>query len=233
MRATPLFFALLICLTPLGNAAAQTTPDARPGVAVFPFTNGGSYGPNRENLESLEVGMQQMLLTELAQNPALRIVERTALKALLDEQNLVEAGRVDPATAAQVGKLVGARYVVTGSFVDLYGNFRLDGRVVDVQTGEVMRTAQAQDKTAKMYDLIVSLSGKITDGLNLPALAPAAREARVARVIPPEAITLYSRAQVYQDGGQKDRAIELYRRISQDFPQMTEAKEALQQLTQG
>jgi hypothetical protein len=52
----------------------------------------------------------------------------------------------------------------------------------------------------------------------------------VARVIPPEAITLYSRAQVYEDGGQKDRAIELYRRISQDFPQMTEAKEALQQL---
>jgi TolB-like protein len=233
MRPTPFFLAVLFCLAPLGQAAAQdapNTPDARPGIAVFPFTNGGSYGPNRENLESLEVGMQQMLLTELAQNPALRIVERTAVKALLDEQNLAEAGRVDPATAAQVGKLVGARYVVTGSFVDLYGNFRLDGRVVDVQTGEVMRTAQAQDRTAKMYDIIVNLSGKITDGLSLPALAPAAREARVARVIPPEAITLYSRAQVYEDGGQKDRAIELYRRISQDFPQMTEAKEALQQL---
>lgn len=232
MRAT-LLLAALFCLAPLGHAAAQNATDSRPGLAVFPFTNGGSYGPNHEDLQSLEVGMQQMLLTELAQNPALRIVERSSLKALLDEQNLVGAGRVDPATAAQIGKLVGARYVVTGSFVDLYGNFRLDGRVVDVQTGEVMKTAQVQDKTAKMYDLIVGLGEKITDGLKLPPLPAAARQAREARAIPPEAITLYSRAQVYQDGGQKDRAIELYRRITKDFPQMTEAREALQQLTQG
>jgi curli biogenesis system outer membrane secretion channel CsgG len=233
MRATRLLLATLLCLAPLGRAAAQSTPDDRPGLAVFPFTNGGSYGPNHEDLQSLEVGMQQMLLTELAQNPALRIVERSSLKALLDEQNLVGAGRVDPATAAQIGKLVGARYVVTGSFVDLYGNFRLDGRVVDVQTGEVLKTAQVQDKTAKMYDLIVGLGEKITDGLKLPPLPVAARQAREARAIPPEAITLYSRAQVYQDGGQKDRAIELYRRITHDFPQMTEAREALQQLTQS
>jgi curli biogenesis system outer membrane secretion channel CsgG len=233
MRATFLVLAALVCLAPVGSATAQGTTDARPGLAVFPFTNGGSYGPNHEDLQSLEVGMQQMLLTELAQNPALRIVERSLLKALLDEQNLVGAGRVDPATAAQIGKLVGARYVVTGSFVDLYGNFRLDGRVVDVQTGEVLKTAQVQDKTAKMYDLIVGLGEKITDGLKLPPLPAAARQAREARAIPPEAITLYSRAQVYQDGGQKDRAIELYRRITHDFPQMTEAREALQQLTQG
>jgi curli biogenesis system outer membrane secretion channel CsgG len=233
MRATRLLLATLLCLAPLGRATAQSTPDTRPGLAVFPFTNGGSYGPNHEDLQSLEVGMQQMLLTELAQNPALRIVERSSLKALLDEQNLVGAGRVDPATAAQIGKLVGARYVVTGSFVDLYGNFRLDGRVVDVQTGEVVKTAQVQDKTAKMYDIIVGLGEKITDGLKLPPLPVAARQARAARAIPPEAITLYSRAQVYQDGGQKDRAIELYRRITHDFPQMTEASEALQQLTQG
>jgi curli biogenesis system outer membrane secretion channel CsgG len=233
MRATRLLLATLLCLAPLGRAVAQSTPDDRPGLAVFPFTNGGSYGPNHEDLQSLEVGMQQMLLTELAQNPALRIVERSSLKALLDEQNLVGAGRVDPATAAQIGKLVGARYVVTGSFVDLYGNFRLDGRVVDVQTGEVLKTAQVQDKTAKMYDLIVGLGEKITDGLKLPPLPVAARQAREARAIPPEAITLYSRAQVYQDGGQKDRAIELYRRIAKDFPQMTEAREALQQLTQS
>ncbi|HET8654024.1 MAG TPA: CsgG/HfaB family protein [Longimicrobiaceae bacterium] len=233
MRATRLLLAALFCLAPLGRAAAQAAPDTRPGIAVFPFTNGGSYGPNHQDLTPLEVGMQQMLLTELAQNNALRIVERSSLKALLDEQNLVEAGRVDPSTAAKIGKLVGARYVVTGSFVDLYGNFRLDGRVVDVQTGEVLRTAQVQAKDDKMYDLIVQLSGKITDGLDLPPLDPAVRQARAERQIPPEAITLYSRAQVYQDGGQKERAIELYRRIAHDFPQMTEAREALQQLTQS
>src|SRR5690606_12043859 len=48
--------------------------DRRPGIAVLPFENGGVIGPDKEDFEPLTVGIQQMLLTELAQNPAVRIV---------------------------------------------------------------------------------------------------------------------------------------------------------------
>lgn len=219
----------LALLWPL--VAAAQTPDRRPGIAVFPFTDGGSYGPNKEDLSPLEVGLQQMLLTELAQNTNLRVVERSTLKRILNEQDLAASGRVDANTAAKVGKLVGARYAVTGVFVDLFGKFRLDGRIVDVQTGEILKTAEETDKAENLYAMLVKLSGDITKDVNLPPLPEAERKARESRAIPPEAITLYSRAQVYQDGGQKDKAVELYRRIVQKFPQMTEAKEALQQLT--
>ncbi len=212
-------------------AASAQSPDRRPGIAVFPFTNGGSYGPNKEDLSPLEVGLQQMLLTELAQNTNLRVVERSTLKQILDEQNLAASGRVDAATAAKVGKLVGARYAVTGVFVDLFGKFRLDGRVVDVETGEILKSAQETDKTEALYGMLVKLAGDVTKDVKLPPLPEAERKARESRAIPAEAITLYSRAQVYQDGGQKDKAVELYRRIVERFPQMTEAREALQQLT--
>ena len=43
-------------------------------------------------------------------------------------------------------------------------------------------------------------------------------------------VTMFSRAQVYQDGGHRDRAIELYERITQRFPEMTQAQQALKQL---
>lgn len=209
----------------------STGPDRRPGIAVFRFTNGGSFGKDREDLAPLEVGIQQMLLTELAQNTALRVVDRSALNQILEEQNLATSGRVDAATAARVGKLVGARYAVTGVFIDLDNHFRLDGRVVDVETGEVLKTQEVDAKRDDLYSLLVQLASRITKGVNLPPLPVAVQKSRESRAIPAEAVTLYSRAQVYQDAGRTQQAIELYRMIAQKFPQMTEAQQALHQLS--
>ncbi len=222
--------ALLLPRPGVAQDDTKKAPDRRPGIAVFPFTNGGSFGASKEDLSPLEVGIQQMVLTELAQNSALRIVDRSALKQILDEQNLVGAGRVDAATAVRVGKLVGARYAVTGVFIDLNGNFRLDGRVVDVETGEVLKSEEVHAKKDDLYGLLVQLAGKITKDTHLPPLPAEVQEQRSSRAIPAEAVTLYSRAQVYQDAGRTDKAVELYRMIAQKFPQMTEATEALHQL---
>jgi TolB-like protein len=233
MRAKVFFSALLaFSLMPVAAVVAQDA-DSRPGLAVFPFTNGGSFGPEKEDLAALEVGIQQMLLTELAQNPALRVVERSQLRAILEEQDLVRTGNVDPSTAARIGRLVGARYVVTGAFMDVYGAFRLDGRIVDVETGEILKTEEVRDRKQNIYQMLVDLATRITEGVSLPPLQVAMVEQRRARAIPPEAVTLFSRAQVFQDGGRHEQAIELYRQISQRFPEMTEAREALRQLTEG
>ncbi len=212
------------------QAGGQQGFDDRPAIAVFPFANGGSYGQDAENFEALEIGVQQMLLTELAQNSSLRIVERSLIRDILAEQDLVTSGRVDPQTAASVGRLVGARYIVTGQFTDLYGDFRMDGRIINVETGEIIRTEQVRAQRERLYDLLVDLAGRMTAGVNLPPLPANVRAARLDREIPAEAVTLYSRAQVYQDAGRTDRAIELYRSIADQFPEMTEAREALRQL---
>jgi TolB-like protein len=230
MRRIALLTLLAVLAAGAPRAAAQEQPDSRPGIAVLPFTNGGSYGPDKEDIAPLEVGVQQMLLTELAQNPQLRIVERSRIREILEEQGLATNGQVDPRTAAQVGKLVGARYVITGAFMDLFGNFRLDGRIVDVETGEIIKTQQVNARRQNLYGLMVQLASKITEGVNLPPLPAQVAQARMQRQIPPEAVTLYSRAQVYEDSGHPERAIELYRQIAQRFPEMTEAKEALKQL---
>ncbi len=77
-------------------SAQNQEPDTRPGVAVLRFESGGSLGPEPEDLGALEVGIQHMLLTELSQNPELRIVERSRMNAILSEQELGVSGRVEP-----------------------------------------------------------------------------------------------------------------------------------------
>jgi hypothetical protein len=75
------------------------------------------------------------------------------------------------------------------------------------------------------------MAGRVVEGVSLPPLEVATVAQRRARAIPAEAVTLFSRAQVYEDGGRHEQAIELYRQIAQRFPEMSEAREALRQLT--
>jgi TolB-like protein len=201
--------------------------DTRPGIAVFAFSNGGSYGQQKEDYDALERGMAGMLISELGANPALRVVERENIQRLVDEQNLGASGRVDDQTAAKIGKLVGARYAVMGSFIDLYGDFRVDVRVVNVETSEIIKTEKLTMQREHLFDLVRSLATALNKDLNLPALPRQVSEQRMSRQVPTEALTYYSRALLYHDRGQKQKAIEMYQQALSVFPTYTEAREGL------
>jgi TolB-like protein len=230
IRAVTLWLGIGI-LAAAHSAVAQT-PDTRPGIAVMPFTNGGSIGPNREDLAAWEVGLQQQMITELSYNPALRLVERSRLREILQESERTRSGQVNPQTAAQIGRLVGARYMILPAFMDNAGTMWMSARIVNVETGETLpRAEQVRGRRDNVYDLVVDLSAQITRSARLPAIASNVQAERKRRALPSEALTLYSKALALQDDGETEEAIELYRMISQQFPQMTEAREALRQLT--
>ncbi len=209
---------------------ARAQQDTRPGVAVLAFENGGSYGLNKEDYDALQRGMAGMMISELAANAGWRVVERAQVQKLLDEQNLGTSGRVDAQTAAKIGKLVGAKYVVTGSFIDLSGDFRLDVRIVNGETSEIVKTESDHMQREHLFDLIRNVAQKLMKDVNLPALAKNVSDQRMSRQVPTEALTFYSRALLYQDRGQPDKAKEMYQRAVAVFPEYTEAKEGLQRL---
>jgi TolB-like protein len=216
----------------VGLSLPVTGQDNRPGIMVLPFVNGGSYGADAEIFDALQVGMQQMLMTELAQNPNARVVDRAIIRNILEEQDLAGSGRVDAETAARIGRLVGARYVVAGGFIDFYGDMRIDARITVVETSEIISTAKVEDKRSELYRLVVDLAGRVMQDAQLPPLTGQVRQAREQREIPTEAVTLYSRALYYEEHGRRDRAIELLSRVETQWPEMTEARETLRQLRQ-
>ncbi|HUK22104.1 MAG TPA: CsgG/HfaB family protein [Gemmatimonadales bacterium] len=215
-----------------GGLAAQNRggPDTRPGIAVMPFDNGGSYGQGKEDFDALQKGIAGMLISELALNPSARVVEREDIQKLLDEQNLGQTGRVDPQTAAKVGKLVGARYVVLGTFIDFYGDFRVDARLVNVETSEIVRVETDRAQRDRLYDVIKTIATQLMKDANLPPVVRPASDQRMSRQVPTEAFTFYSRALLYQDRGERDKAVEMYQRAIAVFPEYTEASEGLKRL---
>jgi len=204
--------------------------DSRPGIAVLPFENGGSYGKDKEDFDALRKGIAATLIFELARNPGVRLVDREQTQRLLDEQGLGVAERVDAATAAKVGKLVGARYMITGSFIDLYGDFRVDARIINVETGEIMKVVRNDPKLhdrKDMYRMIESVAERIMVDAKLPPL-PSASAQRTA--VPTEALAHYSRALLYEDRGDKAKATEYYQKALAVFPSYAEASEGLRKV---
>jgi TolB-like protein len=221
----------VLTLVPVLLSAQQRGQDTRPGIAVFPFANGGSYGQSKENFDALERGIAGMMISELTQNPAARVVEREQVQRLLDEQNLGAQGRVDAQTAAKVGKLVGARYVILGNFIDFYGDFRVDVRLVNTETSEIVKTESDRQQREHLFDIIRNVSTQLMKDANLPALQRgASNEQRMNRQVPTEALTYYSRALLYQDRGQKEKAVEMFNRAIEIFPDYAEAKDGLQRV---
>src|SRR5213078_599418 len=208
------FVPALLSLALLGSMTRELGgqgrgQDARPGIAVLPFDNSGSYGQDKENFDALQKGIAGMLIAE---------------------QSLGGSGKVTPETAAKIGKLVGARYVIAGTFIDFYGDFRLDARLVNVETSEIVKVESDRMQRDHLFDIIRTVAARLMKDTNLPPLPRQASDQRLHRQVPTEALTFYSKALLYQDRGEKEKAAEMYQRALAVFPEYTEAQQGLQRV---
>lgn len=147
-------------------AAAQ----AKPVVAVLYFEN-GSFGKDRGDFDALGKGIADILITDLANNPNVRVVERERIQALLTEQNLIKEKTIDPQTAVRLGKIVGAQYMITGMFMsDSKGTLNLTSRVINVETSAITNATRLPSKGDDVLGLINQLSTKLNTEMKLAAL---------------------------------------------------------------
>lgn len=68
------------------------------------------------------------------------VVERQRLLLALEELNLATSSLVDEDTRLHVGKMLGARHMVFGAYQVIADTMRLDLRLVEVETGKIIKT---------------------------------------------------------------------------------------------
>jgi len=97
-----------VLLMVAGHGLAQDRPVL--GVAEFKNESGAGWWGGGVGWD-----LSGMLTNELASIGAFRVVERSNLESVLNEQDLGASGRVRPDTAARIGELTGAEYIVLGT----------------------------------------------------------------------------------------------------------------------
>lgn len=162
---------LLIIIAAMMVSGSGLAKD-RAVVAVLDFTN-----ETRAHWWQTDVGRELggMLANELVSTGAFKVVERQKLNSVLSEQDLGASGRVSKSTAAKMGKVTGAQYLITGNVAAYEENSKgggggisikgislggksqkaylaIDVRVVNATTGEVeyVRTVEGHSKGGGM-----------------------------------------------------------------------------------
>jgi TolB-like protein len=224
-------FLVAAALGAVAFAGPGAAPKTKPTVAVLAF----DYGGKDPALDPLREGLAQMLITDVSGFASVNVVERAKLKALLEEQKLGRSGKVDPATATRVGKLLGARFLVLGNYFDLGPSIRIDARVVEVETGKVVRGVGVNGASADFLGIEQDLANKLIDVI-AGALPEPAQVDRPARAKPGKVksttVATYGRALLALDDGKKPEAKTLLKQVVSEAPEFQLAKADLNALLQ-
>jgi TolB-like protein len=201
-------------------------------IAILPFEDRGSYGQDKEIFRALRLGIPATIAAELSGHPELRLADPQRVARALKSQNLDASSRLDAASAARIGKEAGARYAITGNFADFYGKVSLDARVVDVETGQIVKVVTNDDPglqdRANLYRIVQMVGHKV-----LAAAVAGGRTGAAAlenRVIPTEALTDYSLGLLYESQGDKAKAAQHYTQALSTFPEYSEAQDGVRRV---
>lgn len=146
-------------------------PTASKVVAVLPFDvaqavnvsarRALSDADRRSLAEHYSDVARQLLEERVVGLPGIRVVERSRLDAVIRELQLQDTLLIDAGTAAQAGRMLGARYILLGSFLDIVvaegsGNERgtsfettrvtstIRVRLIETERAEVVRSWSAR-----------------------------------------------------------------------------------------
>lgn len=122
---------LLLLFLTVGIAAAEPLPT----VAVLPFAS--------QVLDSgaLE-GIGSAFGSELLNTGKVRVMERSQMSRILQEQGFQQSGACDGSECAvQVGRLLSVQSMILGTVAKVGDTYTLTARLVDVGSGEVLASA--------------------------------------------------------------------------------------------
>ena len=167
--------AAVVMLGFVSMASAADSPatakSKRPLVAVTDFDY-GTVGYHWWGDYDIGKGMADQVMNELLEEGSFRVVERKKLDTVLAEQDFAHSNRADPSAAklSKIGKVLGVRYIITGSITKFGGEDKAKGgsihgihvgkgaskqevtvtaRLVDTSTGEVVLAAKGEGTSKK------------------------------------------------------------------------------------
>ena len=170
----PLRRATLVLLASAGllSSLCGSAPAAGPTVAVLDFNTAGLTSNWYGNFQP-GIALSDLLTDQLVNGGKFNVVDRSHINSVFAEHNLSTSGEVSPASAVQSGRLIGARYLITGNVIQFdktassgaaAGSYipgpvgaavggvktervtlKVQVRVIDAQTGQIVQSYAPED----------------------------------------------------------------------------------------
>lgn len=135
-----LFIFLSIILIAVSNSARAQYKNLKQNLAIIDFEN-------RTTFEGIGTGVQDILTTILWKSDRFILIEREKIREILQEQDFSYSGRVSVETAIEIGRILGADYILTGGITEAglikekgvtVARIALDARLINVTSTQII-----------------------------------------------------------------------------------------------
>jgi len=156
-RIFRLITAAVIFLTVTGLSAGEV-------VSVLYFEN---LRQEKEN-QWISKGIADSLISELSGVDGLILVEREELQKVMEEQQLALSGLTSEEGAAELGRILSARYLVTGSFAVVGKQIQVNCRITDTSSARIEGSTTETIPFKSLPGIHLQLADFVCGTLNYP-----------------------------------------------------------------
>jgi TolB-like protein len=149
-----LISCMIIMLIALSPACVIANEAVYP-VAVLPFQDRSKEVAGQGKIAA------DILFANLVVNPAILLVDREDLDTVLKEQEMNISGIVNPAQAVQVGHIIGAKIIVTGSVLRVEKTVYIVAKIIGTETTRTLGASVDGSVDEPLDKLIKELAKKI------------------------------------------------------------------------
>jgi curli biogenesis system outer membrane secretion channel CsgG len=142
-------FVVIVLACFSGCASEQKVKNEVRTVAVWDLVNYNQPGTVASDLGEL---LAARVIETLEDSRAYQVIERERLIDVLEELNLGTSPIVEESTRLKIGQIVGARYMVFGSYFVVADTIRIDLRLVEVETGNILKATQKMTSSTNVFE---------------------------------------------------------------------------------
>ena len=172
MKITWLSLVVIVLVSGV-KAMAADMPAVYP-TAIFAFEERGA------GVKDYGAKVSDILFAKLVTNPDLYLVDRQDLRKTLDEHELNMSGMVSPDQAVKVGKLTGAKILVTGSIIEADKTMYLVAKIIGTETSRVLGESVKGRTSDEIGPLVEQLAKQVGDSIVSNANKLVAKEVPIA-----------------------------------------------------
>lgn len=135
-----------------GQVIRDIPREERVALMVMNFKNTTLKGMAAE-YQPWEFGIPSMIITDLESIGVFNILSWERLEDIMEQQAFQSYGIVDEKKAVEIGKVVAAQYILSGSFIIMNGDLRIESKVFSVEKGTLLGAASVTGKLDRFFEL--------------------------------------------------------------------------------
>jgi TolB-like protein len=128
-------------------------------IAVLDFQ---VQGRQNDNADMGKI-VAEWFITALVQEGRFDVIERRLLEKVIEEQRIGVSGLVDEGSASKLGKVLGAKIVITGTVLEFQNVLEVNARILEVESSSIVAAENVKSSSgaARLEDLVVEMAQKI------------------------------------------------------------------------